>query len=208
MSTSIIIADDHPLILKGLNDFLLEKKYNVIASAKNGKEAITLIKAHQPDIAILDIQMPMLSGLQVAEQCKEAQLGTKIIIITFEKSEEIYRKAKTLGIYGYILKEFAIAELETCIANVLNERQYFSPELMQYLEIKETPEELKELTATEMKILKRIANNETGVMMAEAMHVSVRTVEKHKSNIIKKLNLNQKQNSLVIWVKENEDYII
>jgi DNA-binding NarL/FixJ family response regulator len=208
MSTSIIIADDHPLILKGLNDFLLEKQFNVIASAKNGKEAFTLINAHKPDIAILDIQMPILTGLQVAEKCKEANLDTKIIIITFEKSEEIYNKAKSLGIYGYILKEFAIAELEICIANVLREQNYFSPELIEYIEIKETPEELKSLTVTEMKVLKLIAQNETGVMMADSMNISVRTVEKHKSNIIKKLNLNHKQNSLIIWVKENEEHIL
>ena len=145
MSTSIIIADDHPLILKGLNDFLIEKGFNVIASAKNGKEAFTLINAHQPDIAILDIQMPILTGLQVAEKCKTEGFKTKIIIITFEKSEDIYNKAKNLGIYGYILKEFAIAEIEHCIASVLQEKSYFSPELIEYLEIKEMPEALKKM---------------------------------------------------------------
>ncbi|MDG5490791.1 response regulator transcription factor [Psychroserpens sp. SPM9] len=207
MPTSIITADDHPLILKGLNDYLLEKQFNVIASAKNGKEAFTLINAHQPDIAILDIQMPILTGLQVAEKCKTEGLHTKIIIITFEKSEEIYNKAKSLGIYGYILKEFAIAEIEHCIASVLEERSYFSPELIEYLEIKETPEELKTLTDTEMKVLKLITENKTAKEIADVLYISARTVEKHKSNIRNKLKLKSNANSFVLFAKEHEEFL-
>jgi DNA-binding NarL/FixJ family response regulator len=207
MSTSIIIADDHPLILKGLKDFLLEKGFNVIASAKNGKEAFTLINAHQPDIAILDIQMPILTGLQVAEKCKEANLDTKIIIITFEKSEEIYNKAKSLGIYGYILKEFAIAELEYCITCVLREYHYFSPELIEYIEIKKTPEALKTLTDSEMKVIKGIADNKTAKEIAKDLSISNRTVEKHKSNIRTKLNLASKASSMVLYAQEHKTFL-
>ncbi|MFT4780663.1 MAG: DNA-binding NarL/FixJ family response regulator [Pseudohongiellaceae bacterium] len=207
MSTSIIIADDHPLILKGLKDFLLEKGFNVIASAKNGKEAFTLINAHQPDIAILDIQMPILTGLQVAEKCKEANLDTKIIIITFEKSEEIYNKAKSLGIYGYILKEFAIAELEYCITCVLREYHYFSPELIEYIEIKKTPEALKTLTDSEMKVIKGIADNKTAKEIAKDLSISNRTVEKHKSNIRTKLKLESKSNSILLYAKEYKEFL-
>ncbi|MCD2258582.1 response regulator transcription factor [Psychroserpens luteolus] len=207
MSTSIIIADDHPLILKGLNDFLLEKQFNVIASAKNGKEALTLINAHKPDIAILDIQMPMLTGLEVAEKCKTFNLNTKIIIITFEKSQDIYNKAKSLGIYGYILKEFAIAEIENCIASVLQETSYFSPELIEYLEIKETPDELKTLTDSEMKVFKLIAENKTAKEIASVLFISDRTVEKHKSNIRTKLKLESKANSIVLYAKEHEEFL-
>ena len=112
MNASIIIADDHPLILKGLNDFLLEKQYNVVASAVNGKEALQRIEELNPDIAILDIQMPFLTGLQIAQKCKELNLQTKIILITFEKDETIYKKAKSLGVFGYVLKEFALKEID------------------------------------------------------------------------------------------------
>jgi len=207
MPTSIIIADDHPLILKGLKDFLLEKEYNVIASAKNGKEAFTLINAHEPEIAILDIQMPYLTGLQVAEKCKEAGLSTKIIIITFEKSEEIYNEAKSLGIYGYILKEFAIEEVEHCISNVLEEKSYFSPELIEYLEIKEPPDELKLLTDTEMKVLQLTAKNKTAKEIGAIIGCSNRTVEKHKSHIRSKLELSSNANSIAIYAKEQEEYL-
>ena len=103
MQASIIIADDHPLILKGLKDFLIEKKHHVLATADNGKKAFTLIKVHNPDIAILDINMPYLSGIEIAEKCLEEGLNQKIIIITFEKDKALYNKAKELNIFGYVL---------------------------------------------------------------------------------------------------------
>ena len=207
MATSIVIADDHPFILKGLKDFLIEKEFNVVASAKNGKEAFTLIKAHRPEIAILDIQMPMLTGLEVAEKCKDESLPTKIIIITFEKSEAIYNQAKSLGIYGYILKEFAIEEVENCIAYVLEERSYFSPELIEYLEIKKIPDEIKGLTDTELKVLRLTGQNKTAKEIADILFCSSRTVEKHKSHIRSKLKLDSNANSIVLYAKENESYL-
>ncbi|WP_458627886.1 response regulator [Winogradskyella sp. PC D3.3] len=205
MNPTIIIADDHPLLLKGLHDFLIEKKYNVLASAKNGKEALTLIKAHTPDIAILDIRMPFFTGLQIAEKCKADKLATKIILITFEKDEKIYYDAKALGIFGYVLKEFALAEIENCITSVIKDTPYFSPELLKFLELHELPENFELLTDHEKGIVKYISQNKTGVEIAELLLISPRTVEKHKSNIIKKLKLESKQNSLLIWAKENSD---
>lgn len=208
MQASIIIADDHPLILKGLNDFLVEKKYDVLGSATNGKDAFQLIKDLEPDIAVLDIRMPFLTGLEIAKICNEQNLSTKIILITFEKDETIFKEAKSLHIFGYVLKEFALVELENCIASVMDGKRYFSAELIQFLEIDEAPEELSLLTPAEKRVLKLIAQNKTGVEIGELLCVSTRTVEKHKSHIIRKLNLSQKQNSLLIWAKENQDYFL
>lgn len=207
MQSSIIIADDHPLILKGLNDFLLENKYNVLASAINGKEALDLIEKHQPEIAILDIQMPFYTGLEIAEKCKELNYKTKIILITFEKDEAIYRQAKSLGIYGYVLKEFALIEIEHCIDNVTKDIPYFSPELLSFLEVDDIPKELENLTPTEKEVLKLISQNKTAKEIGELMFSSNRTVEKHKSHIIRKLDLSPTQNSLLIWAKENQKYL-
>lgn len=204
MQSSIIIADDHPLILKGLNDFLLEKKYNVLASAVNGKDALELIETHKPEIAILDIQMPYYTGLEIAEKCKALNYQTKIVLITFEKDETIYTQAKSLGVYGYVLKEFALTEIEQCIDTVSKDIPYFSPELLSYLEVESTPKELETLTPTEKEVLKHIAQNKTAKEIGDLMFISNRTVEKHKSHIIKKLNLAPIQNSLLIWAKENQ----
>jgi len=207
MNPTIIIADDHPLVLKGLQDFLIEKKFNVLASAKNGKEALALIKAHRPDIAILDIKMPFYTGLEIAEKCKADKLPTKIVLITFEKDEKIYNEALALEIYGYVLKEFALEEIEKCIASVIMGKSYFSPDLLQYIEAQNLPEYFDTLTKHEKNIVKLISNNKTGVEIADLLTISTRTVEKHKSNIIKKLKLKSKQNSLLIWAKDNSAFL-
>ena len=208
MQASIIIADDHPLILKGLNDFLLEKKYNVLASAVNGKEAFQLIETLKPDIAILDIQMPFLTGLEIAKKCQELKYATKIILITFEKDETIYNESKSFQIYGYVLKEFALVEIENCIASVIKNVPYFSPELIQYLEIDEPPLELELLTDMEKKVLLLIAQNKTAKEIGATLFTSTRTIEKHKSNIINKLNLESKSSSVVLFAKENEAFLM
>lgn len=207
MQSSIIIADDHPLILKGLNDFLLEKKYNVLASAVNGKEALGLIEQHQPEIAILDIQMPFYTGLEIAKKCNELNYKTKIILITFEKDEAIYKQAKSLGIYGYVLKEFALEEIEHCIETVTKDLPYFSQELLSSLEAEEPPKEFKTLTPTEIEVLKHISENKTAKEIGDLMFISFRTVEKHKSNIHRKLNITHTKYSLLFWAKENKNHL-
>jgi DNA-binding NarL/FixJ family response regulator len=207
MSPTIVIADDHPLVLKGLLEYLNEKNFNVLASAKNGKEALTLIKAHTPDIAILDIKMPFYSGLQIAKKCKDANLPTKIILITFEKDEKIYNEAKKLGIYGYVLKEFALEEIENCITSVMKDIPYFSPELLAYIKVDKAPEALTSLTDREINIFKLIGANKTAAEIAEELFISVRTVEKHKNNIRRKLVLDSKSASLYLFAKENLKYL-
>jgi DNA-binding NarL/FixJ family response regulator len=201
---SLIIADDHPLILKGLEDFLIEKDYNVIGSALNGKDAYQLIVKHNPDIAILDIRMPLLSGLEVVEKCQKHNIKTKIVLITFEKSEQLYSQAKALHVYGYLLKEFALTEIENCITSIQNNLPYFSPEIEASFLIKNSNKVIDLLTPTEKKILKLIAKNKTAKEIGALLSISNRTVEKHKSHIIKKLNINSHQNSLLIWAKENQ----
>tara|TARA_R110000772_G_scaffold35670_4_gene85908 strand:- start:113 stop:745 length:633 start_codon:yes stop_codon:yes gene_type:complete len=201
---SIITADDHPLLLKGLNDFLLEKKYNLIGSGNNGREAYKLITKEKPDIAILDIQMPYMSGLEIAKSCKTNGLDTKIVLITLHKERELYQKAQDLNIFGYILKEFALEEIENCIDTVSQGNHYFSPKIVEVL-ADESPRDksLRELTPSEKKILKLIAKDKTNREIASLLFISYRTVEKHRSNIITKLKLKPKTNSLLIWAKEN-----
>lgn len=205
---TIIIADDHPLLLRGLSDFLVQKGYNVIGQAQNGKDACQLIQTKNPDIAILDIQMPLLSGLEIAQKCLNETLQTKIVLITFHKEVELYHQAKDLNIFGYILKDFALEEIENCIKTVIEGSPYFSPKILELLSVanEKTPG-LSYLTPSEKKILKLIANDKTNKEIAALLFISHRTVEKHRSNIINKLNLEQKTNSLLIWAKENQNQL-
>lgn len=208
MKPSIIIADDHPLVLKGLQDFLIERKYNVIGSASNGEEAYELIVTYNPDIAILDIRMPFKSGIEITEECIKNNIKTKIILITFEKSVQLYRQAKALNVHGYILKEFALAEIENCLSAIENNNAFYSPEIEDFMSTQESVIDISILTPTEKKILKLIAQNKTNKEIGEEIFISYRTAEKHRSNIVSKLGLNHHPNSLLIWAKENQNYFL
>ncbi len=204
----IITADDHPLLLKGLNDYLQEQDFCIAHSVGNGKDAFDFIKLQEPDIAILDIQMPELTGLEVAAKCKELQLSTRIVIITLHKEPELLRKAEQLNIFGYILKEFAIEEIVTCIESVAKGKPYISPNISGMLaKNKKQDGILDGLTPSEVKILGLIARDKTNKEIAELLFISYRTVEKHRSNIIQKLDLEPKTNSLLLWAKEHQSLI-
>ncbi|WP_396602343.1 response regulator [Algibacter sp. R77976] len=209
MNTSIVIADDHPLMLRGLTDFLTSKGYNILGSAEDGNAAYNLIVKLKPQIAILDIRMPYKTGLEIAEACKKNDLPTKVILITFDKEEEVYDQALKFGVFGYILKEFAIEEIENCINQVVNGKPYFSEEIASYLNnstLENKPETLDLLTKSELKIVKLISENNTSQDIANALSISVRTVDKHRSNIVHKLGLDNKPTSLSIWATLNKKF--
>ncbi|WP_282133909.1 response regulator transcription factor [Seonamhaeicola maritimus] len=210
MNTSIVIADDHPLMLRGLTDFLTSKGFNIIGSATDGNAAYNLIVKLKPEIAILDIRMPHKTGLEIAEDCQKNNLPTKVILITFDKEEEVFDQAKAFNVYGYILKEFAVEEIETCIEHVVNNKPYFSEEIADYLESSPLNSHLDAidlLTKSELKIVKLISENKTSNDIAEELSISVRTVDKHRSNIVAKLGLDNKPTSLSIWANLNKTHL-
>ncbi|MCM5662567.1 response regulator transcription factor [Galbibacter mesophilus] len=210
MNPSIIIADDHPLLLKGLHDYLIEQKYNVIDSASDGNSAYNLIIKHQPDIAILDIEMPKMDGLEVALACKNNDIATKIVLITLHREPELVRRAKELNVDGYVLKEYAIEEIKNCLVHVAENKQYFSPAILKELKqfSREKDDVLSEITPSERKILRLIAKDKTNKEIAEMLFISVRTVEKHRSNIINKLDLPHKTNALLLWAKDHNEMLL
>jgi len=204
MKPSIFIADDHPLLLKGLEDLLLEKKMNLVGKASDGRSALNFIIKEAPEIAILDVEMPELTGLEVAKECFKHKLKTKIILITLHKEVELYLKAKKLNIFGYLLKEFAIDEIEICIKSVSKGTPYFSEKIKSLIGFtEESNTVLEALTPTEKRVLKLIAKHKTNKEIAHILFISHRTVEKHRSNVISKLELDHKTNSLAIWVQKN-----
>jgi DNA-binding NarL/FixJ family response regulator len=209
MSTSIVIADDHPLMLRGLSDFLTSKGFSIVGSAQDGNSAYNLIVKLNPEIAILDIRMPHKTGLEIAEACKKNNLQTKIILITFDKEEELYEQAKDFNVYGYILKDFAIEEIEICINHAINNERYFSKEITSYMNhnTNHKSEKLQLLTKTELKIVKLVSENKTSHDIAIELSISVRTVDKHRSNIISKLHLDNKPTSLSIWANLNKQHL-
>lgn len=206
----IVIADDHPMLLKGLYEELINNSYKVIGQAKNGNQALSLILLHKPDIALLDIDMPDLSGFEVIKAAKKKGSNTKFIILSFHKEKDYITKAKSLQINGYLLKEDSFFEIEQCIKEVVGNKQYFSRSFNKSNLINASLEiqKLQLLTPSEITILKLIAQQNSTSQIAETLYVSSRTVEKHRSNIILKLELESGPNSLSHWALINKLIIL
>jgi DNA-binding NarL/FixJ family response regulator len=197
----ILIADDHPFTLQGTKSFVESYGYKVTDTSSNGISALNLITLHQPDVAILDINMPGLDGLDVAKKVQESKLKTKIILLTMHKEMTIFKKANEFGIYGYILKEHAQTELEKCLMEVSKGNKYVSEFLEDDLIVdrNNTTDELSKLTLSEKKIIELITQQKTSKQIAELLFLSEKTVEGHRTKIIEKLGLPKEKNALLIW---------
>lgn len=201
----ILIADDHPFTLQGTKSFVESYGYKVIDTCSNGISAFNLITLHNPDVAILDINMPGQDGLDVAKKIQESKLKTKVILLTMHKEMTIFKKANEYGIYGYILKEHAHTELEKCLEEVKKGKRYVSEFLIDDLisDKIDATNELSRLTLSERKIVELIALQKTSKQIAELLFLSERTVEGHRSNIIEKLGLVKEKNTLLKWTIQN-----
>lgn len=190
----LIIADDHHIFRKGILSIVSEDDgIEITGEAANGDDALKLIEEKKPDIAILDIDMPGLSGLDVARKVKSEQLPVKIVILTIHKDKEYFDEALELDIKAYVLKESIANDLIDCIKRVAAGEYYISSAISGYLveKNKTAPKqtELDKLTNAEKEILKLIAQNKTSAQIADELFRSVRTIENHRNNICNKLGL-------------------
>jgi len=194
----ILIADDHPIFREGLKKVISrDPQLRVVGEAENGNEAVARLVEFQPDVAVLDLDMPGQDGFAVVRAAQAAKLAVKVIFLTMHNNEEILHRALDLGIAGYVLKDGAIAEIVNAIRAVAGGRNFISPELSTYLlnranrasRLTESKPTINDLTPTERTILKMIAAEKTSKQIADELCISVRTVEHHRSNICEKLDL-------------------
>lgn len=203
----ILIADDHPFTLMGTKAFIESLGYKVEDVCSNGITAFNLILSRQPTVAILDINMPGMDGLEVLEKVYRQKLPTRVILLTMHKEMTIFKKANQLGIAGYILKENAQEELQKCMEVVKKGGLYISKNLENDLVIDTHSTEnnytIEKLTFTEKKILELIAQQKTSRQIADMLFISEKTVEGHRTNIIQKLELPKEKNILLIWASKH-----
>lgn len=202
----ILIADDHPFTLMGTKGFVESLGYKVEDICSNGITALNLINTHHPNIAILDINMPGLDGLEVLEKVYRQKLKTKVVLLTMHKEMTVFKKANQFGVSGYILKENAQEELQICLEEVIKGNQYVSKNLENDLLIDNSStsdDALSKLTFTEKKILELIAQQKTSKQIADMLFISEKTVEGHRTNIIQKLELPKEKNVLLIWANKH-----
>lgn len=210
-STKIIIADDHALLRRGLRGVIeSEPRLQVIAEADNGETALALIGEHEPDVVVLDLDMPGKDGFDVTRAIQGKNLATDVIILTMHNSESLFNTALDLGVKGFVLKDSAMPEIIDCIKAVAAGRNYISPQLSTHLVNRanrtvasQDEFSVKDLTPAERNILKLIAREKTSRQIADELYISVRTVDRHRANICLKLKL-RGTNALVKFAASNK----
>lgn len=193
---SVVVADDHPLFRKGLTDVLRDDGgFEIVAEAEDGDTALALIRRHRPAVALLDIEMPGASGLDVAEAVRDEGLEVAVVVLTMHSDRGTFRRALDLGVTGYVLKDSAVREIVACLHMVGSGRPYISPALSGRLLERRADaaeaelEALASLTPAERRVLQLVARGLTTVEIAERLDNRPKTIENHRSHICAKLGL-------------------
>lgn len=194
----ILIADDHPIVRKGLRQSILdEADFEIVAEAGDGREALRLIEKTRPQIAVLDIAMPGLDGFAVAREVLKQKLAVEMIFLTAHREVSLFEKALELGVKGYVLKECVLGDIASSIRAVAAGQHYTSPLMTSYLigrrrqaaDLGLRPPGLNDLTPTELRVLKLIAEGKSSREIADALSISYYTVETHRKNTCEKLGI-------------------
>jgi DNA-binding NarL/FixJ family response regulator len=192
----ILLADDHTLVRAGIRS-LLESidGVEVVAESGDGREALELICKHRPDVALLDIAMPGLSGLEVAKRVAQECPKTRVVILSMHADASHVREALRSGVAGYLLKGAAVAELPLALKSVMRGESYLTPKISQqvvegYLrDSEEQPGPLNGLTTRQREILQLIAEGRSTREIAEVLDISVKTVETHRLRLMERLDI-------------------
>ncbi len=193
----VLLADDYPVVRKGLKASIEEEPLlTVIAEAADGEEALKLIRALRPQLAVLDIDMPRMDGLTVVKEMAKLKLETKAIILSFHNDEDIFRSALDAGASGYLLKESAMEEIVGAIQAVIAGKTYLSSGIaLQLLQADRAGKSaaqnplLRDLTLSERRILRLIGEGLSSKEIGNQLSIHYRTVENHRSNMCRKLGI-------------------
>ncbi len=194
----IVLADDHTIIRSGLR-LLLEQQpdFKVVAEANDGREAVQLISKHRPEVAVLDVGMPQLNGIEATRQIVAEGPETQVVILSMHSDEGYVLRALKAGARAYILKNSAEADLIRAVRSVAEGKSFFSPVISKMLledYVRQVREKSVEdsydlLTPREREILQLLAEGRTNKEVAAMLGLSLHTVETHRGNILQKLNL-------------------
>lgn len=202
----LIIADDHPIFRRGLRAVIeSDPMLKVIAEVDNGEDALLEIERHEPDIAILDVNMPRADGLAVAREIQIKNLPTHAIFLTMHSDEAIFNAAIDADVKGFVIKDSAATDIMISIKSVMSGQNFFSSVLSGYLLNRHNAQKspLENLTVSERRILRLIADGKTSREIADELHISLRTVEHHRAHIATKLDLKGK-NALLTFALTNK----
>jgi DNA-binding NarL/FixJ family response regulator len=211
----IVLADDHPIFRQGLRQVITEVPgLTIVGEAGDGEAALSCIEAARPDVALLDVNMPGKDGFAVAREVIGRKLPVEVVFLTMDKSEPLFDAALKLGVKGYVLKDSAMADVVQSIKAAAAGQNFISPALSTFLinrnrraaALEEQAPGINDLTPTERRILRLIAQSKTNKDIASELFISVRTVEHHRSNICGKLGLTAR-NDLIRFATAHQSEI-
>lgn len=194
----IVIADDHPIVRQGLRQAIeADPQLKVVAEAGDGRTALDRIQELTPDVAVLDIDMPVMDGFAVAREVRDQKLSAAVIFLTIHREEDLFNESLDLGAQGYVLKDSAATDIVAGIKAVAAGQHYTSPAMTTHLvnrrhraaALRRQKPMLNDLTPAERRILRLIAEYKTSKEIAGELYVSYRTVETHRTNICAKLEI-------------------
>ena len=212
---SILIVDDHPLLRRGVRDAIAENpRFQIVGEASDGQEAMRLVTSLKPQIAVLDIDMPRLNGLEMLRALRELPFPVRTIILTMFKEEDMFNAALDLGARAYVVKENAANDVLAALEKVTRGETFFSSILWEagqrrsdrVQQLLLSKPQIETLTPSERRILKLVGQDYTSKEIANSLNLSVRTVDNHRQNICHKLNLHG-THSLLKFAFDNSAYI-
>lgn len=205
----VMIADDHSLIREGLRQLLeFDGSIEIIAEASNGIECLEKLNNFEPDVLLLDINMPEKNGIDVLKEMKEKGSSVKVLILTVHNELEYLMNAVDIGVDGYILKDSDFVELKRAINAVLDGDNYIQPSLIPALNNQLVNRDIEKdkialLTSRELEVLVQVANGMFNKEIATNLNISERTVKNHISNIFKKIDVSDRTQAAVFAIKNN-----
>ena len=206
----IVIADDHQLVRQSIVS-LIEKAEDmeVVGEAADGHEALNLVQRTRPDVAMLDIAMPLLNGIETTRRIKALPVDTRVVILSMHSEEDVVRQALRCGASGYLLKRSVVEELLIAIRSANQGEIYLSPSIAQtvlsgFLQTESTHDSstvLEQLSSREREILQLIVEGHTNQAAAEVLNISEKTVEKHRAILMKKLEVRNLPDLILVALK-------
>ncbi len=194
----VIIAEDHNLVRQGIRALLEQNgEVQVVGEAATGQEAIELVEQHKPEVVVMDLSMPRLDGAQAAERILDMKLPTQIIILSMHEDTTMVQQLLRRGVKGYLLKDAVTEELMLAIRAVSQGKMFLSPTISDTVMalLLAPPDTAVQsagdlLTPREREVLQLVAEGHTNSSIADTLHISVKTVEKHRANVMAKLEVN------------------
>lgn len=189
----ILIADDHEMMRRGIRMVVeTQRGWEICGEARNGHEALTLARAHRPDVVVMDFTMPELNGMEATRRILAELPGTQVLILTMHESEQLVREVMTAGARGFLLKSDAGDALVDAIKAVVEKKTFYTSGIAARVAqgfLNPATREKTELTPREREIMQRIAEGKSTKELADALGISPKTAEAHRTNLMRKLNL-------------------